>query len=168
MNPDPRCAAAAADPQTPTTSPTASGAALLQSVLQHSTPAAGQVVLGQLIRAPQGSQPGRAQVPLLGEIAVAASLVPLGASDVGTRIALSLLPTGDALVLGVLWEGAPSVAVDEEPEERMVQAQHRLTLRCGEAAIVLHADGRIELRGTYITSYASATQRIVGGSVHFN
>lgn len=53
--------------------------------------------------------------------------------------------------------------------ERVVfQAEHEIELRCGEAAIILSCDGRIELRGTYITSKASATQRILGGSVNIN
>ena len=50
----------------------------------------------------------------------------------------------------------------------VIEAAEELELRCGEACIVLTADGRIQLRGTYITSHASATQRIVGGSVHVN
>ncbi len=53
--------------------------------------------------------------------------------------------------------------------ERVVfQAEHEIELRCGDAAIILSCDGRIELRGTYITSKASATQRILGGSVNIN
>lgn len=50
----------------------------------------------------------------------------------------------------------------------VLEAEREIELRCGEAAILLTADGRIELRGTYITSHASATQRILGGSVNIN
>lgn len=53
-------------------------------------------------------------------------------------------------------------------ERVVLNAQHEIELRCGDAAIVLSADGRIEFRGTYITSQASATQRILGGSVNIN
>jgi hypothetical protein len=53
-------------------------------------------------------------------------------------------------------------------QRHVVEAAQEIELRCGEAAIVLFADGRIQLRGTYITSHASATQRLVGGSVHLN
>lgn len=53
-------------------------------------------------------------------------------------------------------------------ERVVLSAEHEIELRCGEAAIVLTADGRIQLRGTYITSHASATQRILGGSVNIN
>jgi hypothetical protein len=50
----------------------------------------------------------------------------------------------------------------------VIEAEREIELRCGEASIVLTADGRIHLRGEYITSQASATQRILGGSVNMN
>ncbi|NHZ83534.1 hypothetical protein F2P44_30340 [Massilia sp. CCM 8695] len=53
-------------------------------------------------------------------------------------------------------------------EKVTMTAAREIELRCGEAALILSADGRIELRGTYITSHASATQRILGGSVNIN
>jgi hypothetical protein len=147
-------------------SPKAAQPELLQAVLQQSTPSPGQILLGQLQSTGNHGETGRAHVAVLGELAIAATLVPLTADDIGARIALSLLPDGRALVLGKLWQGAATVETDGEA--RLIEAQHSLTLRCGEAAIVLHADGRIQLRGHYITSHASATQRIVGGSVHVN
>jgi mannose-6-phosphate isomerase class I len=87
-----------------------------------------------------------------------------------------------ALLLGLLWDGSSeqqtSAEIDHAQDEGLVitvdghreviEAAQELELRCGEACIVLTADGRIQLRGTYITSHASATQRIVGGSVHVN
>jgi uncharacterized protein (DUF2345 family) len=62
----------------------------------------------------------------------------------------------------------PPAEVRVDGERVVLQAEHEIELRCGEAAIVLSADGRITLRGTYITSHASATQRILGGSVNVN
>jgi Domain of unknown function (DUF6484) len=53
-------------------------------------------------------------------------------------------------------------------ERVVIRAEHEIELRCGDAAIILSSDGRIELRGAYITSKASATQRILGGSVNIN
>jgi len=50
----------------------------------------------------------------------------------------------------------------------VIEAEHELELRCGEAVILLTADGHIQLRGGYITSHADATQRIRGGSVQIN
>ena len=53
-------------------------------------------------------------------------------------------------------------------ERVLLTAVNEIELRCGEAALILSADGHIQLRGTYITSQASATQRILGGSVNVN
>lgn len=145
-------------------------------------PVHGQVLLGRLQALPAVGQPGVAVVPGLGLLAVSHSLVPLAPGLVGTCVALSLLAADQALVLGPVWEatapvpgapdaaapGSPSLAVTVDGQRTVVEAERELELRCGDAAIVLTADGRIQLRGTYITSHASATQRIVGGSVHVN
>jgi hypothetical protein len=82
------------------------------------------------------------------------------------------------IALGVLANSMPAarpqhalsndreVAVDGE--RVVITAQESIELRCGDAAILLTADGHIQLRGTYVTSTASATQRIKGGSVNVN
>ncbi len=78
------------------------------------------------------------------------------------------------IILGVLLPGQQASAgraVSEvllDGEKVTMTATREIELRCGEAALILSADGRIELRGTYITSHASATQRILGGSVNIN
>ena len=145
-------------------------------------PAPGQVIIGTLQTVPAQGATGTAMVSGLGLVGVAHSLVPLSAEHQGQGVALSVLAGGSAIVLGLLWNGLtpatePAVSHDEEPEglvitvdghREVIEAAEELELRCGEACIVLTADGRIQLRGTYITSHASATQRIVGGSVHVN
>lgn len=113
----------------------------------------------------------------------ARSLCQLDASHLGRSVALSF-EQGDPLrpiILGVLItdfqapaastavEVADTAEVIVDGYERVVmQASSTLELRCGDAAILLQADGRIEIRGRYITSHASATQRIRGGSVQIN
>jgi hypothetical protein len=135
-------------------------------------PVHGQVLLGQLQALPSLGQPGMAVVPGLGPLAISHSLVPLVPGLIGKGVALSLLAADQALVLGLVWEaaapGSPPLALVVDGQRTVVEAERELELRCGDAAIVLTADGRIQLRGTYITSHASATQRIVGGSVHVN
>lgn len=147
-------------------------------------PAPGQVIIGTLQAVPAQGVSGTAMVPGLGLVAVAHSLVALSEEHEGQGVALSVLAGGSAIVLGLLWNGEaareakPAPAAREEGSEGLVivvdghreviEAAEELELRCGEACIVLTADGRIQLRGTYITSHASATQRIVGGSVHVN
>jgi hypothetical protein len=137
--------------------------------------ASGHIVLGTLSVLPSPQRAGQAQVPGMGVVALGHSLVPLTAAQLGSTVALSLMVNGDntsALLLGCVWQGAaqPSEALTltVDGHREVIEAAHELELRCGEAAIVLTADGRIQLRGTYITSHASATQRIVGASVHVN
>jgi hypothetical protein len=150
------------------------------------TPAPGQVLLGRVLTLPNGAQPGQVEVDGLGTLSLAHSLVPLLTEHMGQRVALSLMASQhgpqQALLLGLLWDGSSeqqtSAEIDHAQDEGLVitvdghreviEAAQELELRCGEACIVLTADGRIQLRGTYITSHASATQRIVGGSVHVN
>lgn len=87
--------------------------------------------------------------------------------------------TTRALVIGPMAGGdvASKAADHGEPalreaviddERILIEAEHEIELRCGEAAIILTRDGRILLRGTYISSHASATQRIRGGAVQIN
>lgn len=109
------------------------------------------------------------------------SLIPartvsmLDPQQIGQNVALGF-ESGDPMrpiILGFMLTTQPTqtqnttqVVLDGERLE--LRAQHEIELRCGEAALILSADGRIQLRGTYITSQASATNRILGGSVHVN
>ena len=58
------------------------------------------------------------------------------------------------------------VVVDGIPTP--VEAKEQLVLRCGDASITLHANGRIVLKGNEIESHARGTNRIKGGSVRVN
>lgn len=105
----------------------------------------------------------------------------LAALREGGQIAV-MFEQGDttrALVIGPMAGGdVASTVADEGGNERreavidderiLIEAEHEIELRCGEAAIILTRDGRILLRGTYISSHASATQRIRGGAVQIN
>ncbi|WP_423600252.1 hypothetical protein [Roseateles sp. MS654] len=160
-------------------------ALLNQGSQPGAAPAPGQIVIGTLQAAPAQGTVGAAHVAGLGVVSVAHSLVPLTTAQEGQGVALSVLPGGAAIVLGLLWNGVetePGTKLQQHETEAahdglviiadgrrdVIEATEELELRCGEACIVLMADGRIQLRGTYITSHASATQRIVGGSVHVN
>jgi hypothetical protein len=103
------------------------------------------------------------------------SIGSVGVDQTGNSVALGF-EGGDPhlpIILGPLLavpaaKPAPELNVALDGERVVLKAQHEIELRCGEAALVLSADGRIQLRGTYITSHASATQRILGGSVNIN
>lgn len=141
----------------------------LDAVIQNSQPGLGQIVLGVLCL--DGTELA-ANTPGLGLLKIGGSLVALDTQKVGCRVALSLTSMNSVLVLGLIWDGEIEEVQKGEllvdGEHLVIEAKHSIELRCGEAAIVLLADGRIQLRGTYITSHATATQRIVGGSVHVN
>jgi hypothetical protein len=125
---------------------------------------------------------GQACVQIDGQVrqqVCAGALVALRAQDVGQRVALGFedADTQRPLILGLLLEapgaamhvsGTGSVSIERQGTHTLIEAGEELELRCGEAVILLQADGRIDLRGTYITSHAHAGQRIRGGSVQIN
>lgn len=86
------------------------------------------------------------------------------------------LPRGSQtpLILGQVRTGARTnergvpLAVVVEGDEIVLQADRKLTLRCGAATLTLTADGQVLTRGAYITSHASGTQRIRGAAVRIN
>lgn len=63
-------------------------------------------------------------------------------------------------------EGVKDVLVDGR---RLVfEAEQEIVLRCGKSTIVLTRDGRMLLRGEHLTSHATSTNKIKGGSVSLN
>ena len=97
------------------------------------------------------------------------SLVPLDESLVGAEVAL-MFEEGDPsrpLILGRLLEPAGPVVLRDGARVRVTAAE-RIELRVGKASIIMEKDGRITIRGSYVTSHASATNRVRGGSVHLN
>ncbi|MEY4564881.1 MAG: hypothetical protein RLZZ618_4158 [Pseudomonadota bacterium] len=152
-------------------------AALLDSVVERSTskqapPAASGIAVGRLDGFDDSGLPIVSIAQLGATVSPSQSMVLLEAAHVGQHLAIGF-EGGDRsrpLVLGLMMGSArplpPTALVDGE--RVVLQAEHEIELRCGDAAIVLSADGRITVRGTYITSHASATQRILGGSVNVN
>lgn len=103
----------------------------------------------------------------------ARSLADLTSAIIGAEVAL-LFEGGDAtrpLIVGRIVEPArrsstPNVIRDGERVR--ITAEERIELRCGKATIIMEKDGHITIRGTYVTSHASAANRIRGGSVNLN
>ena len=108
------------------------------------------------------------------ETAVAArSLAELTSDMIGAEGAL-LFQDGDPgrpLIVGRIVDpqqrsNIPHIIRDGE--QMRITANERIELRCGKATIVMEKDGHITIRGTYVTSHASAANRIRGGSVNLN
>lgn len=103
----------------------------------------------------------------------ARSLARLTEDDVGGEVAL-MFEDGDLrrpLILGRIQREVrktvePTVIHDGETVR--VSAEKRLELRVGKASIILEQDGRVTIRGTNVTTQASAANRLRGGSIHLN
>lgn len=161
----------------------AAGRSLLETVLDRPSPQPRELPAAKVDGISIGTVTGvdaagvrvSAAVPPLHDVP-AFTLLGIDKADIGRTVALGFRggAADQPMVLGfVLDARAPEAArlpaeAVIDGERVVLQAQHEIELRCGDAAIILSADGRIELRGTYITSQASATQRILGGSVNIN
>lgn len=146
------------------------------------TPCPRGVVIGRIDGVTESGQPLIALPSTLGGHRLPArSLVPIEAGQIGSEAAL-VFPEGDAnqaLVLGILQgpvlpaasrsEQAPQmVSVRADGHRVLLTADREIVLRCGKASITLTADGNVLIRGTYVLSRASGTNRIRGGNVQIN
>lgn len=103
-----------------------------------------------------------------------------GDGAVGREV-LVVLADGDParpIIIGVLEDlvdtllddaaDAPRVDVSLDGRSVTLEASREITLRCGEASLTLHADGRVVTRGVNVVSQASEQQRIAGAIVRIN
>ncbi|BAB49508.1 DUF6484 domain-containing protein [Mesorhizobium japonicum] len=102
----------------------------------------------------------------------AKSLVALGPDAIASEVAL-LFEEGDPLlplIVGRIVDPTrdPRPRAFSDGRQVRIHGEERVELRCGKATIVLEKDGHITIRGTYVTSHASAANRIRGGSVNLN
>ncbi len=138
------------------------------------------VVVGTLIGFADGGaiplvtfphQPGTAALP-------ARATLTLHGAHIG-RQAVLMFEGGDAhrpIVIGCLQDGTPTelsrkaghVDIDADGEHLIVSAKDRIVLRCGKASITLTKEGKLILKGAYVSSESSGVLRIKGGSVQIN
>jgi hypothetical protein len=57
---------------------------------------------------------------------------------------------------------------EADGERLVLTADKEIVLRCGEASITLTKAGKILIKGAYVLSRSSGTNRIQGGSVEIN
>ncbi len=102
----------------------------------------------------------------------ARSIANLSIDDLEAEVLVQF--TGGAkvepIVMGRLTPNSPGLAPPKSGLDPDVISSddRKLTLRCGKASITLTKEGKIILRGTYISSRSSGPNRIKGGSVHLN
>lgn len=142
------------------------------------TPAATRldgVVIGVLLDVPEASSPVVAFPGCTSETGIAATTTTvLAREDIGTQVALMFVG-GDPsrpLVIGRIQRlpearQAPAVAhIDGERLE--FSAEREIVLRCGKASITLSREGKVLIKGAYLSSRSSGVNRIKGGSVQIN
>lgn len=162
-------------------------ASTLESLLTHALPATEvgalpRIVLGRIVGVDAGGI--RLVLPALHDAELTAlALCPVGEGEVGQTCAVQFID-GDAakpLIMGLLYApettalGALLSPQEREPlkvrhgeKQVIIEAEQELVLQCGQACIVLRADGVVHIRGLYIDSQARATHRIRAGSVRVN
>ncbi|BCH25441.1 DUF6484 domain-containing protein [Mesorhizobium sp. L-8-3] len=102
----------------------------------------------------------------------ARSLTELTSEMIGAEVAL-LFQEGDPgrpLIVGRIVEPTRKLPpqVVRDGERVKITGEERIEFRCGKSTIIMEKDGRITIRGTYVTSHASAANRIRGGSIDLN
>jgi len=148
--------------------------------LAHAQPATERVsflapVVGLLVAIDEASRPlvdfpgNRADAPIPARCTV--SIAGHAGAD-----AVLVFDGGDPacpIIVGLMREGSP-LPTSAPPDttlngERIdLAAADQLTLRCGRASITLTRAGKVLIRGAYISSRSSGTNRIKGGSVQIN
>ncbi|KAK42443.1 hypothetical protein BG58_03525 [Caballeronia jiangsuensis] len=114
----------------------------------------------------------------VGTAVVARTLVDLRGMHLGRTVAL-IFEAGDPgrpIIIGCLlgseawpFDDAPAqVEVDADGRRLVLTTKKEMVLRCGKASITLTSSGHVRIRGTSVSSSASGTNRIVGGSVQIN
>ncbi len=132
------------------------------------------VVIGVLLDVPKLDAPVVAFPGCPGETGIAArTTTHLGREDIGAQVAL-MFEAGDParpLVIGRIQrlpEAAPPAVAHLDGERLEFTAEREIVLRCGKASITLTREGKVLIRGAYLSSRSSGANRIKGGSVQIN
>ena len=78
-------------------------------------------------------------------------------------------PSDDELVFEYADSAAPEGMPNQEIQDNLlIETGRSLTIKCGASSISLSADGRVNIRGKFVTNSASQLNRLSGGSVKIN
>ena len=109
---------------------------------------------------------------------LAASIDAIGTGDINKDVVL-MFEAGNSqrpVIIGRLQhsftqaENNPVEGVDVQLNGKRLKftAEQEIVLRCGEASITLTRAGKVIIRGEYLLSRSTGTNRIKGGSVQIN
>ncbi|UCJ17767.1 DUF6484 domain-containing protein [Pseudomonas sp. MM211] len=148
--------------------------------VQFHTPAVTRldgVVIGVLLDVPQASSPVVAFPGCPSETGIAATTTTtLSREDIGAQVALMFV-AGDPsqpLVIGRIQRlpqapiATPAAVAHMDGERLEFSAEREIVLRCGKASITLTREGKVLIKGAYLSSRSSGVNRIKGGSVQIN
>lgn len=62
----------------------------------------------------------------------------------------------------------PAIDVRVDGQDLAFRAREQISFQCGEASITLRKDGKIVIRGAFVESHATGTNRIKGAAVKIN
>ncbi|MFB4369481.1 MULTISPECIES: DUF6484 domain-containing protein [unclassified Pseudomonas] len=147
--------------------------------VQHHTPAAATrldgVVIGVLLDVPQAASPVVAFAGCPSETGIAATTTTaLSREDIGAQVALMFVggDPSQPLVIGRIQRlpqaAAPAAVAHLDGERLEFSAEREIVLRCGKASITLTREGKVLIKGAYLSSRSSGVNRIKGGSVQIN
>ncbi|WP_242396311.1 DUF6484 domain-containing protein [Anaeromyxobacter oryzisoli] len=86
----------------------------------------------------------------------------------GFLAAPSATPALDAALEATLAPAREAVEVEVDRERLVIEAREEVVLRCGEASLTLHRNGKVVIRGLHVETRAAGTNRIKGGTVKIN
>jgi Domain of unknown function (DUF6484) len=89
---------------------------------------------------------------------------------VGMEQVRSATPLMDAALEATLRAPEPrqSLTTHVDGKRVVIEGKDEIVLQCGQASITLYRSGEVVIKGTYVETNASGTQRIKGGSVQIN
>lgn len=159
------------------------GAAVLPLVAPEQAPP-GAAVVGWLVASDRDTGlrvdwPGNDAGPVAARSTISVSQAQAAEAIESRRGVVLLFERNDPalpIITGLLVEGPtvdaqlPDAAVNATVDGRrvVVTGDDEVVLRCGDASIVMRRNGRVIIRGTYVETRSSGTNRIKGGSVQIN
>jgi hypothetical protein len=108
----------------------------------------------------------------------ARATLDLRANDIG-KSAVLMFDEGDAsrpIVVGCLHEPDASglssvpeqVEIEADGKRLLITAKDQVVLRCGKSSLTLTKEGKVIIKGAYVSNESSGVLRLRGGSVQIN
>ena len=111
--------------------------------------------------------PARTTVSLLQAQIGAIVVVLFEQADIRRPIVVGVLQESRAALPGAAVP-APLVSAQVDDQKVVLSAEREIVLKCGEASITLTRAGKVVIKGTYVLSRSSGSNKIRGAAVEIN